>query len=254
MSIQVVLSPSKLLNEQAIGPVNCQLSQPRFLNECKRLAKELLKYDVGDWQKKLAVKQEVAQRSIDWTTQIVKSNFKNIRIPAACLFQGEAYKFLEASSFSKKEWKYASENLFILSGMYGLLHASDVVLPYRLMMGTSVSVLESKSLYAYWNERVNSFFKSQPQTKFILNCASEEYSKILDRKILANKIVDVDFLQKKEGELKQIATISKQSRGAMARFVVQNELTDVKSLQAFNAMGYNYHKALSTANKLVFVR
>lgn len=102
MSIQVVLSPSKLLNEQAISPDNCQLSQPPFLNECKRLAKELLKYDVGEWQKKLAVKQEVAQRSIDWTTQIVKSNFKNIRIPAACLFQGEAYKFLEASSFSKK--------------------------------------------------------------------------------------------------------------------------------------------------------
>lgn len=254
MAIQVVLSPSKLLLEEGTKPDLCTLTMPTFLANAKLLASELLVHDVAFWEKKLGVKKDVAERSKTWLKHLSQIDFNHVASPAACMFQGEAFKFLQAESFSKQEWNRASKNLFILSGMYGILRATDAVLPYRLMIGTVVSAGDAKNLYGYWQENVTAFLKAQPKSNRILNCASEEYSKVIDRRIFSKHIIDVEFLQRKGSELKQVATISKQSRGAMARFVIQNKIAKRDDLCSFQEMGYAYQKSLSTENKLVFVR
>jgi len=254
MAIQVVLSPSKLLLEGGTKPSLCDLTIPTYISNAKHLASELLVHDVAFWEKKLGVKKDVAEKSRAWLKQVSQTDFNHVASPAACMFQGEAFKYLQAESFSKQEWNKASKNLFILSGMYGILRATDAVLPYRLMIGTVVSVGEAKNLYGYWQENVNAFLKAQPKSNCILNCASEEYSKVIDRKIFSNQIIDVEFRQRKGRELKQVATISKQSRGAMARFVIQNKIAKRDDLCTFKEMGYAYQESLSNENKLVFVR
>lgn len=254
MAIQVLLSPSKLLREERDAPQFCELTLPTFIANSKQLAKELLAHDVDFWAKKLGVKKDVAQKSMSWLRNLVETEIMEGAYPAACMFQGEAFKYLQAESFSKKEWKWASKNLFILSGLYGIVRATDAVLPYRLMIGTAVSGGKSKSLYGFWQENINSFLKSQSKNNCILNCASAEYSKVIDRKIFSNQIIDLEFLQRKGNDLKQIATISKQSRGAMARYVIQNRISSLEDLTLFQEMGYTYNKALSGNNKLVFVR
>jgi cytoplasmic iron level regulating protein YaaA (DUF328/UPF0246 family) len=254
MAIQVVLSPSKLLQEDGTKPRFCKITIPSFISNSKQLAKDLLVHDVSFWEKKLGVKREVAEKSMNWLMHVSRADFNTIASPAACMFQGEAFKYLQAESFSKQEWDWASKNLFILSGLYGILRATDAVLPYRLMIGTPVSGGNAKNLYDYWHENVNTFLNAYPRTNRILNCASEEYSKVLDRQLFPNQIIDVQFLQRKGKELKQIATISKQSRGAMARFVIQNKISKTESLFDFQEMGYSFEESRSTENNLVFVR
>ena len=46
----------------------------------------------------------------------------------------------------------------------------------------------------------------------------------------------------------------KKARGAMARFVAQNRLSDVAQIADFNVGGYAYQSSQSTAAKPVFLR
>ena len=45
-----------------------------------------------------------------------------------------------------------------------------------------------------------------------------------------------------------------QARGTMARFMIQNRLTEIDKLKSFNAGGYAYQSNQSDDNKLVYVR
>ncbi|MEO0468921.1 MAG: peroxide stress protein YaaA, partial [Bacteroidota bacterium] len=47
---------------------------------------------------------------------------------------------------------------------------------------------------------------------------------------------------------------AKQARGAMARFIVQNRLTDPAALRDFDLGGYAYRDDLSSEDEPVFVR
>ncbi|HBM40096.1 MAG TPA: peroxide stress protein YaaA, partial [Sulfitobacter sp.] len=53
---------------------------------------------------------------------------------------------------------------------------------------------------------------------------------------------------------KIVSFYAKKARGAMARFVVQNRLTDAEAIKDFDIGGYAWQKELSTPEKPVFVR
>jgi cytoplasmic iron level regulating protein YaaA (DUF328/UPF0246 family) len=176
-------------------------------------------------------------------------------IPAAMLFSGEAFKSLDAKSFTKLNWKNAQSSLRILSGFYGLLKPTDTVLPYRLMVGTPYKTKSGKSLYSYWSEAVSKNLEKEISSKgYLLNLSSYEYFKLIDTKNFNRKILHFKFFQSKGKELKSIPTFSKQARGSMARFVIETCPKSVIDLQKFNAEGYSFNEKLSNENTLVFVR
>ena len=61
-------------------------------------------------------------------------------------------------------------------------------------------------------------------------------------------------MENKSGKAKIISFHAKKARGAMARFIVQNKLTDKEDLKDFNAGGYRYQPEQSNLNSLVFIR
>ena len=63
---------------------------------------------------------------------------------AALTFAGDTYVGLDAKSLSDADLNYAQDTLGILSGLYGLLRPLDLMQPYRLEMGTRLSVGEQK--------------------------------------------------------------------------------------------------------------
>jgi cytoplasmic iron level regulating protein YaaA (DUF328/UPF0246 family) len=176
-------------------------------------------------------------------------------IPAAMLFSGEAFKSLDAKSFSKLNWKQAQSSLRILSGFYGILKPTDTVLPYRLMVGTPYKTKTGKTLYSYWSETVTKQLETEIAPKgFLLNLASDEYFKLVDQKNFNRKIIHFKFLQKSGGDWKSIPTFSKQARGAMARFVIQSNPKSIEDLQEFDLEDYKFSKSQSTEDTLVFRR
>ena len=249
----VILSPSKLMNEtdqEFLG----EKSLPMFLNETEKLCKELKTVPASEWVKKMAISEEIARNTCERFTSWNKKNISQ-GIPAALLFSGEAFKSLQASSLSKKEWSQAQKSLRILSGFYGVLKATDTALPYRLMVGTPYKTKDGISLYKYWSSLVTRNLESEIEKNgYLLNLASDEYFKLIDLKNFHRKVIHFKFLQKKGKDMKSIPTFSKQARGSMARFVIQTNPKSIKDLQKFNLEHYKYHEALSSEDTLVFVR
>jgi cytoplasmic iron level regulating protein YaaA (DUF328/UPF0246 family) len=62
------------------------------------------------------------------------------------------------------------------------------------------------------------------------------------------------FKDRKNGQYKIISFFAKKARGMMTRYIIENELTDVEDLKAFDQSGYYYSAAESNDNQWVFLR
>lgn len=248
-----ILSPSKLMNESFQG-FNGEATSPQFISETEALCSELKKVTVAEWKQKMKITEELA---LNTQMRFQKWNKKELSkgIPAAMLFSGEAFKSLDAKSFSKTSWKTAEQSLRILSGFYGVLKPTDTALPYRLMVGTPYKTTAGKTLYSYWSETVSKNLESEISSDgYLLNLASDEYFKLIDTKNFQREILHFKFFQTKGKELKSIPTFSKQARGSMARFVIESNAKSIADLQKFKEEGYSFNEKLSNENTLVFVR
>jgi cytoplasmic iron level regulating protein YaaA (DUF328/UPF0246 family) len=87
-----------------------------------------------------------------------------------------------------------------------------------------------------------------------VNCASIEYFGAVDTVALTIPVITPTFLEDKNGEAKIVSFYAKKARGAMARFIAENRLTDPDSLQAFDVGGYVFDAARSVPMAPVFIR
>ncbi len=173
--------------------------------------------------------------------------------PAIATYDGLVFKHFDADSLSPKAWEMAEASLRILSGFYGVLRPQDGIMPYRLEMGTKLSVGEHKDLYAFWGRSLHDALYSQSDT--IINLASEEYAKTIRRYLTPEEyFIDVEFKIIKAGKMQTITTYAKMARGRMARFIVENPGIEPEDLKAFDALGFRYDTSHSTNQKIVFVQ
>jgi len=248
-----ILSPSKLMNESS-PEFKGEATLPQFIAQTEKLCADLKTVGVDEWKTKMKITEELASNT---QMRFQKWNKKELSkgIPAAMLFSGEAFKSLDAKSFSKMNWKQAQQSLRILSGFYGVLKPTDTVLPYRLMVGTPYKTKSGQTLYSYWSETVSRNLENEISPNgYLLNLASDEYFKLIDSKNFQRKTLHFKFFQEKGKELKSVPTFSKQARGSMARFVIESSAMSIADLMKFKAEGYSFNKTLSDENTLVFVR
>jgi cytoplasmic iron level regulating protein YaaA (DUF328/UPF0246 family) len=124
-------------------------------------------------------------------------------------------------------------------------------------MGTKLDNPKGKDLYTYWGSTITDGLNElldQEITPILVNLASNEYFKAVKTKQLAGRIITPVFKDRKNGIYKIISFFAKKARGMMARYIIENELTDVEALKAFNTSGYYYSKEQSTENQWVFLR
>lgn len=178
--------------------------------------------------------------------------------PAALAYNGIAYKGLNAADFSPEDFRFAQEHLNIISGLYGVVRPMDAIRPYRLEMQRNIVPQGYLNLYDFWQDTVNAFLakKLRKEDKTIINVASNEYAKVVQNKLLprGTRIIDIQFLQLENDQLKQIVVHSKKARGLMARYIIKHRLTDHEDVKGFDYEGYGYYPLLSNENLWVFVR
>jgi cytoplasmic iron level regulating protein YaaA (DUF328/UPF0246 family) len=228
-------------------------SQPDFLEKSEQLISNLRKFSVSDLMEFMEVSEKLAalnsQRFADWTTPFTVENSK----PAVLAFTGDVYDGLEAPTLKKRDLQFAQKNLRILSGLYGLLRPLDLIQPYRLEMGRPLRTRQADSLYGFWKETITGALNQLPG-ELLVNLASQEYFKAIDKKALNKQTVSPEFKDEKNGKLKIISFYAKKARGSMTRFIIENRITDADGLKQFNTSGYSFSKELSTATKPVFTR
>ncbi len=252
----IVISPAKTLNFEQKAKTNLY-SDSDFLPRAEKLTKVLKKYRTEDLMTLMNVSQKIAQlnqqRFSEWKRPFNLDNAKQ----AIMAFKGDVYVGLDADSLSEKELTFAQDHLRILSGLYGVLRPLDLIQAYRLEMGTALQTATFKNLYDFWGDKltfkINQTLKEQ-NDKVLINLASNEYFKVVNKKKLKGEIITPIFKDFKNGQYKTISFFAKKARGLMSRFIIQNELQKPEDLIHFNSKGYAYSAHESSTNQLVFLR
>jgi cytoplasmic iron level regulating protein YaaA (DUF328/UPF0246 family) len=195
-----------------------------------------------------------AARYAAWSTTYDDDNSK----PAVLAFDGDVYDGLQVATLAPDDLDWAQQHLAILSGLYGVLRPLDRLQPYRLEMGTRLANPRGKDLYAWWGPRIAEHLRArlaQDPQPVLVNLASQEYFKAVDRKALpATRIVECVFEDWKGSGYKVVSFWAKRARGLMARWAILNRAARVEALREFDGDGYRFDAAASTDDRLVFRR
>lgn len=248
-----VLSPAKSLTEEDLPQV--ALTEPRFAADALRLAKTARNLTLGDLKGLMHLSDSLAKLNRDRFRAY--QDAPEAPHPAVFLFDGDTYKGLEARTLDADALHWALGHLRLLSGLYGLLRPFDGIQPHRLEMGTRLKTRRGKSLYDYWGDQVAKALNADAEAAgvdVLLNCASQEYFKAADRKALKLRVITPVFMDETKGKLGVVSFWAKRARGAMARFVCENRITDPAALRDFDLGGYAYDAEASRADAPVFVR
>ncbi len=250
----VVISPAKSLD---MDPVQVQATQPVYQDDAVRLAKTARGLTLGDLKSLMSISDDLARLNRDRFKAFAADPAPETVKPAALAFNGDTYQGLEAKTLSEDDLAWAQEHLGILSGLYGLLRPLDAIQPYRLEMGSKLKTRRGTSLYDYWGDTIAKALNTQAAavgTDTLVNCASQEYFGAVDRKALKLRVITPSFMEVKDDKPRIVSFFAKRARGAMARFIVENRLTDADAIKDFTSGGYAYDADLSDGDTWVFAR
>jgi cytoplasmic iron level regulating protein YaaA (DUF328/UPF0246 family) len=124
-------------------------------------------------------------------------------------------------------------------------------------MGSRLKTRRGKSLYDYWGDTISKALNAQAEavgTDTLINCASQEYFGAADRAALKLRVITPVFMEVKEDKPRIVSFFAKRARGAMARFMVENRVTEADGIKDFATGGYAYDPDLSEGDKWVFLR
>ncbi|MGB1239777.1 MAG: peroxide stress protein YaaA, partial [Pseudomonadales bacterium] len=252
--MRIVISPAKTLDFET-APATEQFSQPQYLEQSQLLIDVLAAYSVQDIATLMKLSDKLASLNLarygSWEMPFTQENAKQ----AVLAFKGDVYTGLDAESLSESGFAFAQQHLRILSGLYGLLNPLDLIQPYRLEMGTKLKNLRGDNLYQFWGTQITEAINAQcPAGETLVNLASNEYFKAVQPKALEARLVTPIFKDRKNGQYKIISFYAKKARGMMARYIIDNQITDVEQIKDFDTAGYYFSAEHSKGNDWVFLR
>lgn len=252
----IVISPAKTLYEKS--PVLLENhSTADFLPEAEKIVSVLKKKNPAQLAKLMDISPKLAEQNFrrfqEWSLPFTLANSWQ----AVLMFNGDVYQGLKAETFSQTEFDTAQQHLRILSGVYGLLKPLDLIQPYRLEMGTTISIARKKNLYEFWKTKITAKLNeelAQTSQKELINLASNEYFSAIDTKKLKARIITPAFKEHKDGQYQMVSFFAKKARGLMSRFIIQNQISDPEEMKAFDLDGYYFNNQLSKGDNWLFTR
>jgi len=253
----LLLSPAKSLDYETPLPAGLKHTLPPFIDQSSELIDVLRLQTPQSLATLMGLSDKLATLNVAryaaWSPKFTADNARQ----ALFAFNGDVYEGLDAATLSAADIAWAQEHLAMLSGLYGVLRPLDRMQPYRLEMGTRLATSAGSNLYAFWGARIAEHLNQRQHAEadpVVVNLASQEYFKSVDRKQLRARVVECVFEDFKAGKYKIISFHAKRARGMMARHVVRERLTRPTQLQGFAAEGYAFAEAASTPERLVFRR
>lgn len=252
--MKTLISPSKTLNFD--NNINCDItSKCRLIDYTSELHKILISYSKNDLKNLMNVSDKIAELNYNrFKTWEDPSNSKTSK-QAIYAFKGDVYSGLDAESIEEDKFDYLQNSLRIISGYYGLLRPFDQILPYRLEMGTKLENKNGNNLYKFWGDKITDVLNEDLDSNdIIVNLASDEYFKSINKDKIKSKIITPVFKEFKNGLYKVIAIYAKKARGLMSRFLIERKSTSIDDIKLFNINGYSFDSNLSNDSQLVFTR
>ncbi len=251
-----ILSPAKSL-DFTTKPITATYSTPVFLEESRLLIDKLCKLSPSEIGALMKISPQLAQTNYErfqlWQHSFTPENSKQ----ALLAFNGEVYNGINATDFEQDDLDFAQQALRILSGLHGLLRPLDLIMPYRLEMGTKITIDSYRNLYGFWGNKLTIALNKAIESSgsgYLINLASNEYYKAIKKEQLKVPVITPAFKQHKNGSYQMIAIYAKKARGLMSRFIIKNRIINPEELKAFDEENYYYNPHLSSETEWVFTR
>lgn len=252
-----LLSPAKTLDYESPLPAELPATPPQFASQARSLIALLRQRSPQDIAALMSLSDSLAALNVtryqSWSSRPTAKNSRQ----AVLAFAGDVYGGLDAAGLTVDDLLWAQDRLAILSGLYGILRPLDRLQPYRLEMGTRLPNDAGADLYAFWAPQLAQHLNRQlrgDRTPVVVNLASQEYSRAVDRSTLKARVVDCVFEEWKSGQYKIVSFFAKRARGLMARYAITSRASLPQQLEAFNAEGYAFDPEVSRPDRMVFRR
>ncbi len=245
--MKIIFSPSKEMREENIFEQKIEEhTMPRFEEKTLFLNKKLKNKSLDEIANIMKLKGNLLEK----TYENIKNFDKLKSIPAISMYYGVAFKELDLIDYSKENLNYLADNVFILSAFYGASSPFDLLKNYRLDM--TMNILEG-GLYNFWKKDINDYLQSiLKKDEILLNLASGEFSKLIDRKV--TDMISLDFREEKNGVFKSVSSYSKQARGKFLDYIIKNRIEDVEKIKNIEIAGYKFNENLSDERNFIFTR
>ena len=230
--MKIIISPAKKM--KMIDDINIECTTPMFLYKTTELLNHIQSLEYSELKSYLKCSDTIAQTTYD---QFHNMSLNKDTTPAILSYSGIQYQYMAPHVFTDDQIKYIQEHLYILSGIYGLLKPLDAITPYRLEMQTKCPF----SLYDFWKDDLANQI-DEP----ILNLASEEYAKTIRK---YKPLIDVRFVEENG---KEKGVYAKMARGAMVRFLAENQIENINDITHFSDLGYTFDVSQSTEKNYIF--
>ena len=246
-----IISPSKT---QDFSQCNIDFfTQTRQIDSSDELIGILKNKSKSQISKLMSLSEKLSELNFD--------RFQKFKLPftldnakqAILAFKGDVYNGINAPELSSEDLEFAQGKVRMLSGLYGVVRPLDLIQPYRLEMGTKLSNAKGGDLYDYWGSEISSILNDD-EPDLIINLASNEYFKAIDKKTLNANILDIVFKEKKGDSYKVIGIYAKRARGLMVNYIIRNRLESPEALKDFSDEGYRFDKELSSDLSWVYLR
>jgi cytoplasmic iron level regulating protein YaaA (DUF328/UPF0246 family) len=253
--MKILLSPAKSLNLKEKPPVS-DFTIPAFLDKTEILAKRMKKTSKSELMELMSISDKLADLNYGRFQEFSINHEPENSRPAIFTFDGDVYDGVKAYDLSDKDINRLQDRLRILSGLYGILKPLDLMQAYRLEMGTKLDTKNAEDLYEFWKGSLTENLNNElEEDELVVNLASKEYSKAVDKKALKGKWIEPVFKDYKNGKLKIISFYAKKARGYMTRHLAKIENPTYEDILKFNEDDYGFSKSETKKdNQPVFVR
>ena len=254
MSYKVLLAPTK--NIHSIPFRNQIVTVPHFMSEAKSLIDNLKTKSIEELSSLMGISHDMALLNSIRYKQWKKSSDEPTAYHAIQMYAGEAFKAFDFDTIDARLHVKLQQNLFILSGLYGILRPFDLIYPYRLEMGLRFSPSTNfNNLYSFWEEKLGTYFeKLVSKEDVLINLASKEYTKVFDFNKLKYRVITPHFKEYKDGNYQMVMMYAKNARGTMARYVIENNIQSDDDLKRYKLDGYVFNSELSSDMEWFFIR
>jgi hypothetical protein len=246
-----VISPSKT---QDFSSSNVDVFTKMRQIEQSQILIDLLKTKTqGEIASLMSISDKLSKLNFDrfqtFSTPFTLTNAKQ----ALLAFKGDVYNGIDAPNLSSQDLDFAQSCVRMLSGLYGVIRPLDLIQPYRLEMGTRLENDKGKNLYEFWSDKISQIL-NEDESSVIINLASNEYFKGIDKKSLNAKIINIAFKELKGDTYKIIGIYAKRARGLMVNYMIKNRITKSDDLKNFNVEDYKFRQDMSDELTWVFTR
>lgn len=250
--MQILLANAKIMYDKAERK---PISTPLFQSVANSLAAEMARMDVADLAQQLGCSHNIAA-----------DNWKRYRdfaiadkLPAILAYNGQAYKHLRADTLSDASLLYAQKHLWITCFLYGLLRPLDGIVPYRMEHSVTLEATNDKPINQFWRDKLTDVLIDSVKADdgILIHLSTAEYEHLFDWKRVCKEVTVIQplfYVRQNNGKLKMQAVWAKSCRGAMVRFIVNNQILTPEELNTFSHEGFEYAPQLGEAAFPHFVR